>query len=111
MLGASFAGRAECAVIRHHHERFDGTGYPDGLKGEEIPLEVRIAAVADVYDALRLNRAYRTAWSAEDAVTQIQRDSGTHFDPSCAEAFARVVAAWEERYADDSLVYHERRAA
>ena len=111
MLGASFSGRAECAVIRHHHERWDGTGYPDGLAGEDIPLEARIAAVADVHDALRSNRAYRTAWSAEEAVALIAQDSGTHFDPRCAEAFARVVAGWESRYADDSLVYHERRAA
>ena len=111
MLGASFSGRAECAVIRHHHERWDGAGYPDGLAGEAIPLEARIAAVADVYDALRSNRAYRTAWSPEDAVALIQQDAGSHFDPRCAEAFTHVVAAWEARYADDSLVYHERRAA
>ena len=111
MLGVSFTGRAECAVIRHHHERWDGDGYPDGLAGEAIPLEARIAAVADVYDALRSNRAYRSAWMAEDAVALIERDSGTHFDPRCAVAFVRVVAVWEERYADDSLVYHERRAS
>ncbi len=111
MLGASFSGRGECAVIRHHHERWDGTGYPDGLAGEAIPLEARIAAVADVYDALRSNRAYRSAWTAEEALVLIQQDSGTHFDPRCAEAFARVVSQWEARYADDSLVYHERRAA
>ncbi|TAJ16279.1 MAG: HD-GYP domain-containing protein [Dehalococcoidia bacterium] len=111
MLGASFSGSAECLVIRHHHERWDGAGYPDGLAGEAIPLEARIAAVADVYDALRSNRAYRIAWSAEDAVGLIARDAGSHFDPRCAEAFARVVAVWEARYADDSLVYHERRAA
>jgi hypothetical protein len=111
MLGASFSGRVECAVIRHHHERWDGAGYPDGLAGEAIPLEARIAAVADVYDALRSNRAYRSAWSSEEAVALIQQDAGSHFDPRCAEAFTHVVAAWEARYADDSLVYHERRAA
>lgn len=111
MLGAAFAGKAECAVIRHHHERWDGAGYPDGLAGEAIPLEARIAAVADVYDALRSNRAYREAWSVEEAAAQIGRDAGTHFDPRCTEAFVRVVAVWEERYAADSLVYHERRAA
>lgn len=111
MLGVSFSGRVECNVIRHHHERWDGAGYPDGLAGEAIPLEARIAAVADVYDALRSNRAYRSAWAAEDAVALIERDSGAHFDPRCAAAFVRVVAVWEQRYADDSLVYHERRAA
>ncbi len=111
MLGVSFTGRVECNVIRHHHERWDGVGYPDGLAAEAIPLEARIAAVADVYDALRSNRAYRSAWAAEDAVALIERDSGTHFDPRCAAAFVRVVAAWEQRYADDSPVYHERRAA
>ncbi len=111
MLGASFSGRVECAVIRHHHERWDGAGYPDGLAGTDIPLEARIAAVADVYDALRSNRAYRTAWSATDAAALIEQDAGSHFDPRCAQAFTRVVAAWEARYAADSLVYHERRAA
>ncbi|RJQ08744.1 MAG: HD-GYP domain-containing protein [Dehalococcoidia bacterium] len=111
MVSTSFSGRVECAVIRHHHERWDGTGYPDGLVGEAIPLEARIAAVADVYDALRSNRAYRPALTAEDALALIERDSGTHFDPRCAAAFVRVVVVWEQRYADDSLVYHERRVA
>ncbi|MBF0152768.1 MAG: PAS domain S-box protein [Magnetococcales bacterium] len=71
-----------------HHERWDGTGYPSGLKGEEIPLMGRICAVADVFDALTTARPYKKAWSPEDAAAEIQRSSGTHFDPMIVQLFA-----------------------
>jgi PAS domain S-box-containing protein/putative nucleotidyltransferase with HDIG domain len=70
-----------------HHEKFDGTGYPRGLKGEEIPLPARIFAVIDVYDALISDRPYRPAWSIEKTLQLIKEDSGTHFDPEVVEAF------------------------
>ena len=65
-----------------HHERFDGTGYPRGLRGEEIPLIARIVAVADVYDALTTERPYKPPWSSEDAIAYIQEKSWHHFDPA-----------------------------
>ena len=68
-------------VVRSHHEKWDGTGYPDGLKGEEIPRTARILAVADVYDALTSSRSYRSAWTHERACEVITKDRGTHFDP------------------------------
>lgn len=78
-------------VVRHHHERWDGTGYPDGLAGENIPLTARIMAVADVYDAITSTRSYRQAWSHERAVEVIRRESGTHFDPKVVDAFVQVI--------------------
>ena len=111
ILGLSFDTAIEQGVVRHHHEKWDGTGYPDGLVGEQIPLEARVAAVADVYDALRSARAYRVAWDRDRAVAQIQQDIGTHFDPVCVEAFALVVDQWELSFAEDQAAYEERRAA
>jgi len=70
-----------------HHERWDGNGYPNGIAGADIPLEARIVAVADVFDALVNKRAYKPAWPIEDAVTLIQAESGSHFDPAVVEAF------------------------
>jgi putative two-component system response regulator len=73
-----------------HHEHWDGSGYPQGLKGEEIPLEARILAVADVFDALTHERPYKPAWTARDAVEEIKRQSGRHFDPHIVEAFLNL---------------------
>jgi diguanylate cyclase (GGDEF)-like protein/putative nucleotidyltransferase with HDIG domain len=78
-------------IVRSHHERWDGTGYPDGLKGEEIPLGARILAVADVYDALTMDRPYRSGWSQDQAVEYIRENAGTHFDPEVVENFLRVL--------------------
>ena len=64
-----------------HHEKWDGTGYPRGLKGEQIPLPARIFAIADVFDALSSDRPYRRAWPETKVLTYIQRHRGTHFDP------------------------------
>jgi putative nucleotidyltransferase with HDIG domain len=77
----------ELDVIRFHHERWDGTGYPMGLQGEAIPLLARILAIADVYDALTSERAYRKAWSHEEAQRYIAAHAGTQFDPDCVEAW------------------------
>ena len=73
-----------------HHEKWDGTGYPRGLKGEQIPLSARIFAVVDVWDALRSDRPYRAAWDAPTVRDHIQRLSGTHFDPRVVEAFLQL---------------------
>jgi hypothetical protein len=70
-----------------HHEKWDGTGYPRGLKGEETPLSARLFAAVDVWDALRSDRSYRLAWSEEDALAYIREQSGKHFDPSVVEVF------------------------
>lgn len=72
-----------------HHEKFDGTGYPDGIAGEDIPLEGRIVAVADVFDALTSERPYKKAWEVEKAVELLREGSGKHFDPVCLEGFFR----------------------
>src|SRR5574340_246007 len=72
-----------------HHERWDGKGYPRGLREEEIPLSARIFAVVDVFDALISDRPYRKAWSRDDAIAYIEEESGRHFDPAVAEAFLR----------------------
>lgn len=74
-------------VIRSHHERWDGSGYPDGLVGTDIPLNARIFAVCDVYDALISERPYKHAWSHEDALSEIGGQSGRQFDPEIARAF------------------------
>lgn len=74
-----------------HHERWDGTGYPKKLKGDKIPLSARIVAVADVYDALRMKRSYKDAYSKEKAIEIIKEETGTHFDPEIVEAFLKIV--------------------
>lgn len=76
-----------------HHEKWDGTGYPRGLKGEEIPLAARIFAVVDVYDALTSDRPYRKGWSREKTLDHIRNESGSHFDPRVVEAFLRMMQA------------------
>ncbi len=105
MLQAAFKGRIELAVIQHHHERFDGTGYPERLAGEAIPVEARIAAVADVYDALRSTRSYRPPWSRERALEYMKQQVYIHFDPSCVRVLLEIVDIWEARYADDHTPY------
>jgi ribonuclease P protein subunit RPR2 len=84
-----FLTRETCAV-RHHHERWDGTGYPDGLGGEDIPLVARVVTVADVFDAITSNRPYRTALALDEAREEITRGIGSHFDPAVVEAFMRI---------------------
>lgn len=76
-------------VALTHHERWDGTGYPQGLAGHDIPIEGRIVAVCDVYDALTSKRPYKEAWTAEEAIAEIVRQSGIHFDPLVVDAFLK----------------------
>jgi putative two-component system response regulator len=77
-------------VALGHHEKFDGSGYPSNLKGLQIPLSARIVALADFFDALTMDRCYRPAFSDEKALTMVEENSGTHFDPSVVKAFFSV---------------------
>jgi putative nucleotidyltransferase with HDIG domain len=78
------------SMIRHHHERFSGGGYPDGISGDEISIGARIMAVADAYDAMTSDRPYRKAMTPEKALEQLSANSGTQFDPEIVEAFMKV---------------------
>jgi putative nucleotidyltransferase with HDIG domain len=80
----------ELSIIRSHHEKWDGTGYPDKLKGEKIPFLARIVAVADVYDALTSDRSYRKAWTHQEAMKFITEQKGSHFDPLCVDAWVKL---------------------
>ncbi|GAC1515742.1 MAG: response regulator [Gemmatimonadaceae bacterium] len=93
IIGASIlaGGRAELVrmaecVARSHHERWDGSGYPDRLAGDAIPIEARIVAVADVIDALTHDRPYRKAWASQDVIDYVRSETGRHFDPLVTEA-------------------------
>jgi HD-GYP domain-containing protein (c-di-GMP phosphodiesterase class II) len=74
-------------IVRSHHERLDGRGFPDGLRGEKIPIEARIVAVADAFDAMTTERPYRDARQPDDAVAELRRVAGTQLDPAAVEAF------------------------
>jgi putative two-component system response regulator len=88
-------------IVRGHHERWDGTGYPDGLKGEAIPIGARIVAVVDSYDAMTHNRPYRDALSTDEAREELLRNRGTQFDPEMVDAFLNQLAAGVERRGAD----------
>lgn len=83
--------RRVAKLVRHHRERWDGTGYPDGLKGEEIPLGARILAVVDAYNAMTDHRRYKVARSHADAVAELRRNTGTQFDPAVVRAFLELL--------------------
>jgi putative two-component system response regulator len=96
--------QAGAEIARDHHEKYDGTGYPNGLVGDAIPIFSRIVAVADVFDALTSERPYKKAWSLERASEHIKASSGTHFDPQCVDAFFGnwdAVLEIRHRYQDD----------
>ena len=88
---ASDVLRLGASIALTHHEKFDGTGYPNGLAGEEIPIEGRIAAVADVFDALTSNRVYRQGWSVERTLAELEGQRGRHFDPVVLDAFVAAL--------------------
>ncbi len=79
------------SIIRNHHERFDGRGYPDGLVGDQIPLEARIIAVADAYDAMVSSRPYRKSLSSQRALRELEKNAGTQFDPEVVSVFKTVI--------------------
>ena len=84
-------------IVRHHHERYDGAGYPDGLSGAEIPLESRIIAACDAYGAMVSDRPYRRALNPEEAVDELETGAGAQFDPSAVAAVVRVTRARADR--------------
>jgi len=88
--------RSSLPIIRGHHERYDGKGYPDQLAGEDIPLGARILAVVDSYDAMTSERPYRPALSHEEAIEELKQGAGTQWDPHVVSAFIDVLASWEE---------------
>ena len=90
--------------MRHHHESFDGQGYPDNLKGEQIPLGARIIAVADAYHAMVSARPFRKARSAEEALAELHRCRGTQFDPLVVDAFLRSIQSLSGEQRSDSDV-------
>lgn len=103
LLVAAGADPIACNIALYHHEKYDGSGYPHGLKGEDIPIEARIVALADVYDALTTKRCYKDAFSQEESERIIRNDSGKHFDPKLVELFfasreefAEVKAKWQD---------------
>jgi len=97
-LGTTIIGNipnlVPCASsILHHHERWDGNGYPEGLKGEEIPIEARILAIADSFEAMSSARPYRPARSPEDVVKELRRCAGLQFDPELVQVFIGIIEA------------------
>jgi len=92
-------------IAGNHHERWDGSGYPKGLKGEEIPLPARIVTVCDVFDALTSDRPYKKAWSVEDTVKEMKSQSGKLFDAKVLSAFMALLPEMVEisqRFSDDT---------
>src|SRR6185503_17954840 len=81
----------------YHHERWDGSGYPQGLRGEEIPLVARIFAVVDVWDALRSDRPYRPALPDDAVLAHLRSNAGTHFDPAVVDTFLALLERQEDR--------------
>jgi putative two-component system response regulator len=110
LIGAEIIGEHSDSMLRMayqaaltHHEKWDGSGYPRGLAGESIPIEGRVVAVADVFDALTSVRPYKRPWSNEEATDLIKSEAGRHFDPTVVEAFLRSLPdllAVQKRYAD-----------
>jgi putative two-component system response regulator len=110
VIGAEILDKGDSPVMKMahtvalaHHEKWDGTGYPHRLKGEEIPIEGRIAALSDVFDALTSERPYKRAWPVERALAYLRENSGTHFDPDLVAAFDRIlpdILYLHTRYAD-----------
>jgi HD-GYP domain-containing protein (c-di-GMP phosphodiesterase class II) len=90
MAAPALAGVAR--LVRATHERYDGTGYPDRIAGEQIPLPARIIAVCSAYQAMRSDRPYRPAAGHDEAVAELARCAGAHFDPQVVQAFVRVFA-------------------
>ncbi|PKA16154.1 HD domain-containing phosphohydrolase [Leptospira haakeii] len=109
-IGAEIIGDHDSSLLQmaksialNHHEKWDGSGYPNGIKGDDIPVEARIVTIADVFDALTTERPYKKAWSIEDAVNHIRKGAGSHFDPGLVPVFLNLMPdllAIRERWAE-----------
>jgi putative nucleotidyltransferase with HDIG domain len=93
MLRSLGAPETILPLVLHHHERWDGEGYPTGRRGDDIPLEARVLCIADSFDAMTSTRPYRTPWGPDEALKELERCAGTQFDPELVTAFA---AAWAD---------------
>ena len=107
-VGAQILSRVEfpyavTPIIRHHHEQWDGLGYPDGLKGEQIPITARIISVVDCFDSVREDRPFRRGMTRDEAIAFLLRGSGTHFDPNVVELFIKHLPRFEEQIASVGL--------
>ena len=94
-------------IAEYHHEAIDGSGYPKGLKGDEIPIEARISAVADIFDALTTRRAYKAPWSNEEAFAMLGRLADTKLDRDCVEAMLKnidKIVEIQQRFRDEELL-------
>ena len=105
MIGAGILSGSRSLIVqmaeeiaRTHHEHWDGTGYPDGLRGEEIPLPGRICAIADVFDALTSTRPYKASWSVDEALVEIRSLAGQQFDPALVERFMTLAPDLRREY-------------
>lgn len=111
--GAKIIGESDVPLLKmaqeiaiYHHEKWDGSGYPYGLKGEQIPLSARIVAIADVYDALTSERPYKKAWTEQQALDFLQQQSGIHFDPELVPLFSQCleqVREVQQRFTDNEI--------
>jgi putative two-component system response regulator len=97
-IGFGILSKSRCKVFEmaaeiahYHHEKWDGSGYPEGIAGEAIPEAARIVAIADVFDALTTKRPYKEPWSVEDSVAEIRKGSGSHFEPRLVALFEQIV--------------------
>lgn len=100
----SFSANGVLDMVLHHHERYDGRGYPHGLYGEKIPYEARIMAVADTFDAMTSRRVYRDRLPLEHVIAEIEKNAGTQFDPEIARVFVEIL----KRYGEDIFEYAKR---
>ncbi len=109
-IGANIIGKHDSVLLNtareialSHHEKYNGNGYPNKLKGEEIPVMGRITAIADVFDALTTERPYKKAWAVDDALNLIKKEAGSHFDPHLMDFFMDITAdilELREKYAE-----------
>ena len=102
------------SIALAHHEKWDGSGYPQGLAGEAIPVEARIVAIADVFDAITSNRPYRLARPEEEALTIIETTVGHHFDPKVYAAFNKSlpeIRSIRDRFADNVVIFSTKEGA
>jgi putative nucleotidyltransferase with HDIG domain len=96
-------------IVKHHHERFDGKGYPDGLKGGDIPIEARVVALADSVEAMASDRAYRKAMTFADILEEIKKGSGSQFDPAVVDAFLKSAQGEGETLIENSAQIQQAR--